>query len=114
MKVLLFFLFPLFLISCQKSRENTTDNLCHQEMKERFKSELRCTEKGKMEVNLYSGLYEGKRIYFVMTICPACNTVNPQYGYTCEGEEIQISNFLSKVSETREIYNSCTNSFINE
>lgn len=112
MRVFLIFLIPLLLTHCSKSREVTTDQLCHQEMKERFKSELKCTEKEQMEVNLYSGKYEGNRIYFVMTMCPACNTAPIQYGYTCEGKKISIKDFNKTVSDIKQVYNSCTEKFI--
>ena len=111
MRIFLIFLIPLFLISCRKSREDTADNLCHMEMKERFKSELRCTEKDKIEVNLYSGKYNNTQIYFSKTMCPACNTIPPQFGYSCDGTKISISDFNTKVSDIKEIYNSCTNRF---
>lgn len=111
MRILLIFLIPLFLIGCRKSKEEITDNLCHMEMKERFKSELKCTKQGLMEQNLYTGMYEGQRIYFINIMCTACNTIPPQAGYSCDGTKITISNFNNNVSEIKEIYNSCTNRF---
>lgn len=111
MRILLLFLTSIFLTNCSKSKENTTPIPCHQEMKAKFEKELKCTEKGVMEVNLYSGYYNGENIYFVMTMCPACNTIPPQFGYSCDGRKITISDFNTKVSETKEIYNSCTKRF---
>lgn len=64
MRILLFLITLVLFLGCKKSKENTTEILCHQEMKERLKSELRCEEKDKLEVNLYSGSYEGQKIFF--------------------------------------------------
>ncbi|MCA5005446.1 hypothetical protein [Sphingobacterium bovistauri] len=114
MRTLFLLTLSVLLFGCKKANENSSNNPCHQEMKERFKTELKCTERGVMEVNLYSGIYDGKQIYFAMTMCPACNTMPPQFGYNCEGTKINISTFNTKVSEIKEIYNSCTNSFVNE
>ena len=111
MRTLLFLITLVLFLGCKKSKENTTEILCHQEMKERLKSELRCEEKDKLEVNLYSGSYEGQKIFFPMTMCPACNTIPPQFGYTCDGSKITISEFNTKVSAIKEVYNSCTNKF---
>ena len=110
---ILFILITLALsLSCEKSTEITTKALCHQEMKTRFEKELTCTEKGVMENNLYSGLYNGKSLYFVMSMCPACNTTPPQFGYSCDGTKITISDFNTNVTEIKEIYNSCTKRFL--
>ncbi|MGN0003152.1 MAG: hypothetical protein ACI35V_06940 [Sphingobacterium composti] len=111
MRILFILIALAFSSSCKESKENTTEILCHQEMKTRFEKELKCTEKDIMEVNLYSGLYNGENVYFTMTMCPACNTTPPQYGYSCDGTKISISNFNTKVSEIKEIYNSCTKRF---
>lgn len=100
----------LTFLGCKK--DEVSENSCHQAMKERFENELKCTEKDKMQVNLYSGIYEGKTIYFVNTMCPACNTIPPQFGYTCEGQKITISDFNTKVTQTKQVYNSCTKKFI--
>lgn len=111
MRILLILITLVFLSSCEKSKENTTETLCHQEMKTKLEKELKCIEKGVIEVNLYSGLYNGENIYFAMTMCPACNTIPPQFGYSCDGTKITITDFNNKVSEIKEIYNSCTKRF---
>lgn len=84
---------------------------CELDMRDRFKEGLKCTEKGIMEVNLYSGIYENKTIYFSMIMCTACSTVPPVFGYTCEGIKIEIKEFNKNVSNIKEVYNSCTLKF---
>lgn len=112
MRTLTFILILFLFSNCSKNKELTTDNPCHQAMKDRFDSELKCTEKDKMEVNLYSGKYEGNDLYFPMTMCPSCNTIPPQFGYTCAGQKINISDFNTKVTDIKQIYNSCTKKFV--
>lgn len=63
-----------------------------------------------MEVNLYSAIYKNQRIYFPMTMCPACNTVAPPFGYTCENKKVTIDNFQD-VDELAQVYNSCMEEF---
>lgn len=109
MRILTTLLAISMLLGCKK--EESSINACHQQMKVKFEQDLKCTEKDKMEVNLYSGVYEGKTIYFVDTMCPACITVPPQFGYTCDGQKVNISDFNNKITERKEVYNSCTKSF---
>ena len=110
MRILTTLLAIALLLGCKK--EESSIKTCHQEMKERFNSELRCSKQGEMEVNLYSGIYDGKRIYFTMIMCPACNTVPVQHGYTCDGQKISVENFNNTVSDIKQIYNSCTQKFM--
>ncbi len=112
MRTLTFILILFLFSNCSKNKELTTDNPCHQAMKDRFDSELKCTEKDKMEVNLYSGKYKENDPYFPMTMCPSCNTIPPQFGYTCAGQKINISDFNTKVTDIKQIYNSCTKKFV--
>lgn len=63
MRTLTFILILFLFSNCSKNKELTTDNPCHQAMKDRFDSELKCTEKDKLEVNLYSGKYEENDLY---------------------------------------------------
>jgi len=102
----------LFLFSnCSKNRELTTDSPCHQSMKDRFESELKCIEKNHMVTNLFSGMYIGQRVYFTLTHCPACSIMPPKYGYTCDGRKITIFDFHTTVTAITQIYDSCTKTF---
>lgn len=102
----------LFLFSdCSKNKELTIDSPCHQEMKERFESELKCIEKEHKSTNLFSGMYIGQRVYFTLTHCPACSTMPPKYGYTCDGRKITIFKFHTTVTAIKPIYDSCTKTF---
>lgn len=94
--------------SCKNNDMKDSSPDCLTKMKERFKTELKCTEKGVMENNLYVGTYENKKIYFTNIMCPACGTIPPQFGYTCEGTKVDIINFSTKVTDIKELYNSCS------
>jgi len=113
MKILMISLSLLLaLSSCEKKKiEEQTTSTCLKEMHEKFKEELKCIEKGVMEVNLYRGIYANKTIYFPMTMCPACDTVAPSFGYSCEGTKIEITDFNKNVTEIKEVYNSCEQKF---
>lgn len=110
MKLISAVLLTFFILTgCEKANvENSNPSACLLKMKDLFKEELKCTEKGVMESNLHTGTYEDKTIYFVDIMCPACNTVPPQFGYTCNGTKITITNFSTNVSNVKEVYNSCT------
>lgn len=79
-------------------------------MKERFKDDLKCTERGVMEMHLFVGTYKNKQVYFTKIMCPACNTVPPQYGYTCDNKKIDFDDF-ENVKDRKIVYNSCTDTF---
>ncbi|WP_293933396.1 hypothetical protein [Sphingobacterium sp. UBA6645] len=113
MKILIAILFSsiIFLTSCDKQQDDPNAPECYKQMKQRYDKQLGCSKKGEMEVNLYRGLYQGKEIYFPMTMCPSCNTVAPAEGYTCEGEKIAIEDFNRQVTAIKEVYNSCTRKF---
>ena len=99
------------LISCQKENNQVDTSTCESQMVERFSKELKCFNKGTMEVNLYRGLYKNKQVYFPMTMCINCGTLPPEFGYTCENEKITFENF-EEVKNTKQVYNSCTKEFI--
>lgn len=103
----LFLILTLFY-SCEKERKQPT--ACALQMKERFKEDLKCTERHTMEVNLYTGSYKNEQVYFTRVMCPNCNTIPPAYGYTCENKKVDFDNF-SNVKNIRQIYNSCTREF---
>lgn len=106
--LILSLLILLALSSCEKEKITSS---CQKAMHEKFKAELKCTEKGVMEVNLYSGIYNNKTIYFTMTMCPACNTTPPSFGYACDSTKIEIIDFIKNVSGIKEVYNSCSKQF---
>lgn len=96
--------------SCEKEREQREPSACALQMKERFKEDLKCTEKLTKEVNLYMGMYENEKVYFTRIMCPSCNTIPPAYGYTCENKKVDFDDFRN-VENIKEIYNSCTQEF---
>ncbi|MVZ66957.1 hypothetical protein GQF61_13940 [Sphingobacterium sp. DK4209] len=106
--ILIFML--IFMCACSKDKDNPNVPSCYKEMKERFEKVLKCTKQNSMEVNLYSALYQGKTIFFPMTMCPTCSTVAPAEGYTCAGEKVTIEKF-SDVGTITLIYNSCTKKY---
>lgn len=110
----LYILFTLALLvyGCDKNDTEPESSECSINMKNRFDSELKCTTAGFMEVNLYSGFYNDKAVFFPMIMCPSCGTLPPKYGYTCEDEKITFENF-SNVTDIKEVYNSCTKKFAN-
>ncbi|WP_312136207.1 hypothetical protein [Sphingobacterium sp.] len=114
MKRLITILFSslIFLSACDKQQDDPNAPECYIQMKQRYNEQLGCSKKGQMEVNLYRGLYQGKEIFFPMTMCPNCNTVAPAEGYTCEGEKIPIKDFNTEVTAIKEVYNSCTGNFM--
>lgn len=95
------------LFGCNKSEEKINLSGCIEEMVKRYEKELKCTKPGEMETNLYRGIYKNQIVYFPDTMCPACSTVPPQYGYDCSGKKITFESF-QEVSEIKQIYNSCT------
>jgi hypothetical protein len=101
----------MFLVACKKENNQKDVSTCALQMKEFFKDELRCTKQDWMEVNLYSGIYNGERIYFTMIMCINCGVVSPTYGYNCKQEKVSFQS-LSKVEAIEEVYNSCTEKFI--
>jgi len=100
-----------FLISCQPSKKPVTVSDCVVQVQKLYDKELKCTTKGAMEVNLYSGRYQNDTVYFAMIMCPNCDSTPPAYGYTCTQEKVTFSDFRD-VSQIRQVYNSCTKQFI--
>jgi len=102
----------LTLFSCKKEKsENQDESGCALRVKEIVKEELKCTTKESMEVNLYSGIYQNKTIYFTDVMCPNCGVLPPSIGYTCDGTKVSINDFANKVTQIKEVYNSCTQKF---
>ncbi|MGB7527972.1 hypothetical protein [Sphingobacterium cellulitidis] len=99
----------LFLSSCEKDGINVTE--CEKKMRNHFKDQLNCKEKGSYESNLYKGTYDGKTIYFTNIVCISCLTMPPNEGYTCDMEKVKIENF-NDVKDIKMVYNSCTKNFI--
>ncbi|MGH2624567.1 MAG: hypothetical protein ACRDE7_12930, partial [Sphingobacterium sp.] len=106
----LFAAVALFL-SCKKESNPVGTSICASQMKEKFNSELKCIKKNWHQVNLYSGTYKKKQVYFSYTMCINCGTVPPKFGYTCDDEKIDFENF-DDVENVKEVYNSCTKEFI--
>lgn len=112
-KLYVLFIAVTLLYSCQKDREQVDPTSCEWRMKEKFKEELKCTEQGVMEVNLFRGVYKNEQVYFTLTMCINCNTLPPTYGYTCEDKKVTFDDF-GNVEDIKEIYNSCTQEFKNK
>lgn len=109
----LFLLLPILVFfSCEKDNGSKDATPCEIKMKSHFKDKLKCSKKGEMEVNLYSGEYEGKTVYFTDTMCIACLTIAPKEGYTCDMEKIEFKDFQD-VKEIKQVYNSCSKSYVN-
>ena len=100
----------VLIIGCKKGKDETNVSECALFMKKKFDKELICSQKGKMESNLYVGTYKNQEVYFVNTMCPACNTLPPQFGYTCGDKKVDFDDF-SKVENIKQVYNSCTQEF---
>jgi len=101
----------LWIAGCTKDETPVDTSECVVRMKDLYKSELKCTEKGTMEINLYSGLYKKEVVYFTNIVCVACNTVPPSFGYTCDNKKVVFDNFIN-VTDIKQVYNSCTNEFM--
>ena len=99
------------LLSCKKESNPEGGSICASKMKEKFNSELKCITKNSHAVNLYSGTYKEKLVYFSNTMCINCGTVPPEFGYTCDDEKINFENF-DDVENVKVVYNSCTKEFI--
>ncbi|MDR2284381.1 MAG: hypothetical protein LBE37_14275 [Sphingobacterium sp.] len=110
-KIIILLLAVASILGCKKSEEKVDTSECITEMVTRFEKELKCTKQGLMETNLYRGTYKNKQVYFTNTMCPACNTIPPQYGYDCSGKKIDFRDFKD-VSGIKEVYNSCTKKVI--
>lgn len=98
-------------MSCDKEKDQLNVSECALQMKQFYEEELVCTAAGSMEVNLYSGVYEGETLYFPMIMCPSCNTIPPSFGYTCDKTKVSIDDFATNVSHLKQVYNSCSGQF---
>ncbi|MCL7987445.1 hypothetical protein M8998_05775 [Sphingobacterium sp. lm-10] len=105
-KIYLLFITSLLLSACSKSESET----CLTYMRNHFRDQLKCNSPH-MYTNLYRGVYKGQTVYFVDIVCPACLTMPPQRGYTCEMKEVNFTNFAEEVNDVKEVYNSCTRSY---
>lgn len=94
------------------SKEESAPNTCLAKIRNHFREQLTCRDSGDMPMsnNLSRGVYKGKEVYFVTTICPNCLTAPPQKGYTCEMEEVTFSDY-AEVTAEQIVYNSCTKQF---
>lgn len=96
---------------CDKDDQQKNPSDCAARIKELYNEELKCTEENVMEINLYRGIYKGEAVYFSMIMCPACNTVPPAFGYTCEQKKVAFDDFR-EVEDIKEVYNSCSKQFM--
>lgn len=108
-KLLLILAAAFLLYSCEKER---SIEACVVNMQERFKEELDCskTPGGAMisSINMHRGTYKGKKIYFVIPVCINCMVAPPSYGYTCDGEKVDIKDY-SDVKQIDLVYrNNCS------
>jgi len=108
-KILVILTIVVSLSSCEKDYTDASE--CAIRMKQLFDNELKCTAQNAMEVNLYSGRYQNKIVYFLNIMCPACSSIPPSYGYTCSNEKILFDNFQN-VTDIKQVYNSCTKKYL--
>ncbi|WP_276363244.1 hypothetical protein [Daejeonella sp. H1SJ63] len=108
-KILVVFMIAFSLSSCEKDQTDASE--CAIRMKQLFDNELKCTEENAMEVNLYSGKYQNKIVYFPNVMCPVCLGIPPSYGYSCSNEKISFDNFQN-VTDIKQVYNSCTKKYL--
>jgi len=113
MKRFLFLALSLLLFSsCEKDGEMVDSQDCHIKMKEQFKDELKCSSNGQGEsVHLFKGVYKGKTVYYPLTVCTNCNTMPPQFGYTCSMEKVEFEDFNENMKEQTKVYDSCNKKF---
>ncbi len=109
-KIYLIICVVVILFGC--SKEDSAPNDCLAKMRNHFRKQLTCSKSDNMPMsnNLSRGVYKGKVVYFVTTICPNCLTAPPQKGYTCEMEEITFLDYRD-VRDEKMVYNSCTRQF---
>lgn len=110
MKILFLALLALCTLSSCKKDQNQSN--CASKMKDLLNDKLTCIEGGFIASNLYSGNYENKLLYFDKIDCSSCLSLPPQYGYTCEGEKVTITDFYKSVSNIKAVYNSCTRKYL--
>ncbi len=109
MKRIMFLALAIIMFTaCEK--DDVDVSTCAKKLKSHFKKELRCSEKGANETNLFKGTYKGETVYFANTICIYCLTAPPEYGYTCDLKKIDFENF-NDVKDISEVYNSCSKKY---
>lgn len=109
MKRIMFLALAIVLFTtCEKDGQDASP--CSKKLRSHFKKEIRCTEKGAYETNLYKGIYKGKTVYYVDVVCISCLTASPEYGYTCDLEKVDFENFNEVANKTM-VYNSCTKDY---
>ncbi|SFS32413.1 hypothetical protein SAMN05660206_101150 [Sphingobacterium wenxiniae] len=108
----LLFAFAMLCWSCDKDDTPSNATECDIRMKKLYESELQCTQKPTaMAVNLFSGTYEGEKVYFTDIICPACGVMPPSFGYTCAEKKITFDSYTN-VKNIKLVYNSCTKEYV--
>lgn len=109
----LFLLFPVLIFSsCEKDDGSKDATPCEIKMKDYFKDKLTCSTTGNYhQTHLASGEYEGKLVYYLDVSCMTCFYI-PMEGYTCDMEKIEFED-LQKLKNRKQVYNSCTNTFMN-
>jgi len=82
-------------------------------MKNHFKNNLSCSEKKNLThaSHLFKGTYKEKTVYYTVIVCPTCNTMPPQFGYTCDMEKVEFKNFNENMKDHTKVYDSCTKKF---
>lgn len=76
------------------------DNFYINKMKKQWETVSSCSPEFKHYLG--KGLYQSATIYYTSISCVACNVMPPQYGVSCGGDSIKISNW-SDVKDTRVI-----------
>lgn len=97
----------LALTACKKTEKPFDSSICLDQMIERYKEELICTNQSNYAVHLYRGIYKNEFIYFPQLMCPNCSTMPPSTGYNCKGQKVRIISF-QQVTENEKVYDSCT------
>ncbi|MEH6305650.1 hypothetical protein RYH73_08345 [Olivibacter sp. CPCC 100613] len=112
-KLFILLLLTSLLYACKEDDIRVNAPECVIRIKKLYDESLKCTKEDAMEVNLYKGTYRNEIVYFPMTMCPHCSTVPPADGYTCDNKKIVFDDF-SEVEDIKQVYNSCSKSYIEE
>lgn len=92
----------VLIIATLGCAKNKTDNTCDKKMIQQMGNGVSCSPQrdvNLMDVVLAKGTYRGATIYFMLIVCPVCNTVPPQEGFLCSGEKVTIEDFNKTVSD---------------
>ncbi len=80
----------LLFSACKEKDIALAPSDCLANLKKLYNKELKCTEKNKIEVNLYNGIYDGALVHFPMIICSSCDYMPPKEGHTCDNKKNSV------------------------